>query len=223
MKSFEEIKAGVRMNIEAILQRYESKIAGGLTDSTEAAIANNVIKNCQTYLDNLNEIALIEIGFVTNSLIQAIQTAYNIHLQEYNQDIDGFMNRYITGFTPDGKPRPGSFLGQSQCLQLGISVAELSSCFRGISPMNNESGNKLRQMVNVSCNTKIPTKEELDQARREYESALRDEEEKRNKALMHFREMQRDAGLLRNGGMYYPLTVDPIYQEAKKKVSSSKA
>ena len=81
----------------------------------------------------------------------------------------------------------------------------------------------MNQMVNVSCNTKIPMKEELDQARREYESALRDEEEKRNKALMHFREMQRDAGLLRNGGMYYPLTVDPIYQEAKKKVSSSKA
>ena len=84
----------------------------------------------------------------------------------------------------------------------------------------------IKILYNIEKNgaySNIALNQELDQARREYESALRDEEEKRNKALMHFREMQRDAGLLRNGGMYYPLTVDPIYQEAKKKVSSPEA
>lgn len=220
MKSFEEIKVGVRMNIEDILQRYQNKITSGLTDSKEAVIANNVIKNCQTYLANLNEITMIEIGSMTNNLIQNIQTAYHLHLQEYYQDFDNFLDRYILGMTPEGKPKPGSYLGQFECLILGFGPKELS-CFRGISPLSNESGNHLRQAVNLNCGTKIPMAEELDQARKEYESAPNDDENAKDKAFIRLREMQRDAGLLRNGGMYYPLVADKAYQEAKSRISET--
>jgi len=187
---------------------------GGLSD-LEANAAHKTIRNCQSNIENIDEVTAIEIGAETNSLINAIQAAYKIYLTEYWQDFEGFINNYVAGVTPDGERKSGAFYGQFQCMELGVGVNDLL-CFKGRDPMHDEAGDLFRQVINANYGTNIPMSGIEQQALQNYRAvAFGDDEMAKAQALMQLREIQRDSGTLRNGVIYYTLATDQSYQQAK--------
>ena len=215
MRTFEEIQERMIASRNSIMQRAMQDLEkGGLKDWEERA-AYITIQECQSNIENIGEVTTIEIGAETNSLIKAIQTAYRFHLTDYWQNFERFIDNYVSGLTPDGERRNGAYFGQSQCLELGVGINELL-CFKGRDPMNSETGDLFRQIVNANCGTNIPMSGVEQQALQEYESvAFGDDEIAKAQALIHLKEVQRDSGTLRNGGTYYTLATDQNYQDAK--------
>ena len=219
MKTFESVRESELRHQHALITRGNNSLnAGGLKDYEEVAW-KRLIADCHTYVENIDEVTTISIGATTNSLINAIQKAYQFHLNDYWQDFDRFIDEYVTGLTPDGKPRNGAFFGQSQCLLLGVGPEELS-CFKGRNPMSNETGDLFRKLINNNYGTNIPMAGVVDQARSDWEAvAFGDDVEAKDRALMTLKEAQRDAGILQNGGTYYLLATDKNYQDAKSRCS----
>lgn len=215
MKTFEEIQESIKATEVSIMQRAMQTLEeSGLEDYEERA-ANITIQECQSNIENIEEVATIEIGAETNALIKSIQTAYQFHLVDYWQDFERFVDKYVTGLTPDGKFKSGAYFGQSQCLTLGVGINELI-CFKGRNPMSGETEDLFRQIVNSNCGTNIPMSGVAQQALQDYESvAFGDDEMAKAQAFIHLKEVQRDSGLLRNGRSYYTLATDQNYQDAK--------
>lgn len=215
MRTFEELQEIIKTNKTNTMQRVMQKLAnGGLTDFEEKA-SNMVIQDCQSSIENIGEVTTIEIGAETNSLIKAIQTAYQFHLTDYWQNFERFVNEYVTGLTPDGKLKNGSYFGQNQCFTLGVGINELI-CFKGRNPMDYETGDLFRQIINANYGTHIPMNGVEQKALRDYEAvAFGDDEIAKAEAFMHLKEVQRDSGALKNGGTYYTLATNQSYQEAK--------
>ena len=215
MKTFGELKESGKANIIAIMQRAMQKLEKGDLRLNDETVQNMIIQECQSNIKNIDEVTTIEIGAQTNLLIKAIQTAYQCHLNDYWQNFERFINDYVTGLTPDGKPKNGLYFGQDQCLMLGVGINELL-CFKGRSPMDSESGDLFRQIVNANFGTNIPMSGVVQQAIQDYEAvAFGDDEIAKAQAFTHLKEVQRDSGLLKNGGIYYTLATDQIYQDAK--------
>ena len=204
----------------SLIHRWRSSLEkGGLMDYEKRA-KQMVIESSKIYIDNIDEVTIIEIGSVTNSLIEAIKKAYQYHLVEYWQNFEKFMEKYIIGLTPDGKLKAGSFFGQSQCYELGVGLKELSICFKGKNPMTAETGDLFRKLINTNYGTNIPLTGVEEAALKEYESvAFGTDTDKKDQAFICLKEIQRDAGALKNGGDYYILATNQNYQEAKARCS----
>lgn len=215
MRTFEEIKKNELYRQNSLISRCSERLnEGGLRDFEERAMTM-VIDDSQSYIDNIDEVAKIKIGATTNSLIKAIQTAYKIHLNEYWQDFEGFVDEHVVGMTPDGKLKNGIYFGQSECLTLGIGVDDLS-CFKGCNPMSDEVCDVFRRSINDNYGTNIPMAGVEEAALQEYEEvAFTGDEEAKDNAFTHLKEVQRDSGTLMNGGTYYLLATNQQYQEAK--------
>lgn len=215
MKTFEEIKESMKSNKIFIMQRAMQDLKnGGLRDFEEKA-AKMTIQDCQSYIENIEEVATIEIGAETNSLIEAIQTAYKFHLTDYWQNFERFIDEYVLGLTPNGEPKNVAYFGKSQCLKLGVGISDLL-CFKGRSPMSSEACDLFKQIVNGNYGTNIPMSGVEQQALQDYEAvAFGDDEIAKAQAFIHLKEIQRDSGALRNGGTYYILAANQAYQDAK--------
>ena len=146
MKTFEEIKENIKKSNISLMQQTMQKLEQGGLKDYEKASANMIIRECQSVIENIDEAATIEIGAQTNSLIKSIGLAYTAHLNEYWQNFEEFINKYVLGLTPDGKEIPGMYLGRSACLELGVGIKELS-CFKGISPTSKEAGDLFRNVI----------------------------------------------------------------------------
>ena len=183
--------------------------------SNYARIADEILK----YLNNLDEMTIIEIGASTNSLIDAISRAYNDHLTDYHNNFERFMDDYIIGITEDGQLKSGAFYAQRECAVLGITTDDLEA-IKGVAPNSEEVADILRQDVNEKLGTSIPMANEMYEAEVEYQAALDSgDKELENAALVHLKEVQRDSGKLRNGGKFYLLANDQDYQAAKAQTS----
>lgn len=222
MRTFEELQEIIKANKISTLQRAKQALDKGDLEYFEKQTTNKIIQNCQSNIENIEEVTTIEIGAETNSLIKAIQDAYKIHLEEYWQDFERFAEEYVTGLTPDGKRKDGAYFGQSQCLELGIGIDELS-CFKGHDPMKGETGDLFKQVINTNYGTNIPMNGVEQQALEDYRTvAFGDDKTTKAQAFIHLREIQRDSGSLRNGVIYYTLATDKKYQEAKAICSEKK-
>lgn len=219
MKTFDEIKSDLmdryKMQLSDIQKNLDSVDISEDVKSNYARIADEILK----YLDNLDEMTIIEIGASTNSLIDAISRAYNDHLTDYHNNFERFMDDYIIGITEDGQLKPGAFYAQRECSALGITTDDLEA-IKGVAPNSEEAADILRQDVNEKLGTSIPMANEMHEAEVEYQAALDSgDKELENAALVHLKEVQRDSGKLRNGGKFYLLANDQQYQAAKAQTS----
>lgn len=215
MRTFDEIKEIMKENRLSIMQRAMEDIKNNNLKDFEKTALNMTIQKCQSNIENIEEVTTIEIGAETNSLIKAIQTAYQLHLNKYWDNFENFMDGYIIGLTPEGKPKYGTYFGQEQCYQLGISINELL-CFKGRNPMSSETEDLFRKIVNTNYGTNIPMSGVEQKALQDYDTvAFGHDEIAKAQAFMHLKEIQRDSGKLKNGGLYYTLATNKDYQNAK--------
>lgn len=215
MKTFEERKEEIKANQERIMQQAMEKIKNGNLNDWDEGVEKNIIIERQRNIENIDEVTTIDIGAETNSLIEQIKTQYEMHLVDYYQDFERFINEYIFGLNPDGKPKDRATSGKFLCMSLGVGANELL-CFKGKNPMKGETGDLFKQTVNHIYGTNIPMSDIENQAHQAYkEAAYSGDELEKAQAFMHLREIQRDAGKLKNGGSYHLLAYDQLYQEAK--------
>lgn len=216
MRTFEEIKETEKNTLMRLMQKSMQELEkGGLKDFEEQA-AKQTIQESQRNIENIDELTTIEIGAVTNSLIKAIQTAYSFHSTDYWSDFERFIDKYVSGLTPEGNQKNGPYFAQSECYELGVGINELL-CFKGKDPMSGETGDLFRQIINTNYGTNIPMSGIEQQALQDFNAvAFGDDEIAKAKAFVHLREVQRDSGKLRNGlGSYHLLATDQDYQDAK--------
>jgi hypothetical protein len=219
MKTFNDIQESVRANIISTMSDSSRKLQGESFNQANGAVAQMVVETCQGELANIDEVTTIEIGSLTNSLIGAVKKGYEFHSAEYWRDFEGFCDKYIVGLTADGGLKEGQFLGQAQCAILGIGVHDLS-CLKGSNPGSEDFGDSLRQEINQSMGTNIPMASDVRQAQEDYVSVCYGQDDvAKAQAFTHLKEVKRDAGEARNGGIYYPLATDRDYQAAKAMVS----
>ena len=219
MKTFDEVKAFVKAAQSTTMESAIEKLKNDDLKDFEERAYNSVVQNCQKNIENIEEVTTIEIGATTNSLIRSIQKAYQFHLEDYYQNFEGFIDDYVVGIAPDGSLKNGAYFGQAQCFELGIGVNELL-CFKGRNPMLDETGDLFRQTINANYGTNIPMASDAKQALQKYEAvAFGDDEEAKDQVFIHLKEVQRDSGILRNGGEYYILANDQAYQEAIERCS----
>lgn len=216
MRTFEEIKETEKYTCIRTMQKAMQELEKGGLKKFEEEANKQVIQNCQSKIENIDEVTTIEIGAVTNSLIESMQTAYSYHLTDYWSDFEKFIDKYVLGLTPDGKLKDGPYFAKSQCYDLGVGINELL-CFKGKDPMSGKTGDLFRQIINTNYGTNIPMSGIEEQALQDYNAvAFGDDEIAKAKAFVHLREIQRDSGSLRNGlGNYHLLANDQAYQDAK--------
>lgn len=208
MRNFEEMQKHVEANLTSAMQRCMDELKkDNLTEPMKKGISV-AIQDFQKYIDNIEEVTTIAIGSQTNRLIQQIQKAYRLNLKDYYNNFEKFIDEYVVK----------SDLGA----ELGVGVNELL-CFKGRDPLDEKTGDLLRQIVNTNCGTNIPMSGIEEQAIKEYNSTGFTDEIASAKAFVQLKEIQRDSGTLNPGAMqYYPLATDQKYQEAKAICASKK-
>ena len=86
MRTFDDIQYMIETDKARLMERSRKELeAGGLQDYKEHA-NTMIIRDCQDYLDNIDEVTTIDIGATTNDLIRAIQTGYKLHQTYYWQN-----------------------------------------------------------------------------------------------------------------------------------------
>ena len=214
MKNFEKVQSDLSTYMKSMVYTKIRTLENS-GKSNEETIKERLIKNYLRQIENIEEIATIEIGYSTNKLIRVIQRAYKYYFDEYWQDFDNFMEKHIIGVTPDGKLLSGERFGTYECLLLGLGIEELS-CFKGKDPLSDGTCNLFRSYINANYGTNIPMAGVEHQALNNYkEVAFRSDSEAKDKAFVKLREVQRDSGALKLGGEYHLLSTDKAYQEAK--------
>lgn len=205
MKTFDELKSEKLKNYTYHIDRMNNELAqGGLKDH-EVESNNTVIRNFQSYADNIDEVVTIDIGAYVNGLIGDIQREYKAHISYYWDGFERFVDEYLSK--------------NYYCNLLGIDATDLLG-FKGRDPMSDETCDFFRQFVNSKCGTNIPMSGTLEQAKKEYEEALMNGDEiAKDEAYVRLAEVQRDSGKLKNGADYYLLATDQQYQEAKARCS----
>ena len=221
MKTFEEIKENIKKSKISLMQQAMQKLKQGGLKDYEKASANMMIRECQSVIENIDEAATIEIGAHTNSLIKSIGLAYTAHSNEYWQNFEEFINKYVLGLTPDGKEIPGMYFGQSNCLALGVGIKELS-CFKRISPTSKEAGDLFRNVINANYGTNIPMSGIEEQALQNYYAVAVTDVIAKAQAYVHLMEVKRDSGELMSGGNYFLLATNQDYQNAKAMCTGKK-
>ena len=211
MRTFEEFKSSILRAKHNLMSRCQYEIKAGRLDDDEERVRRMVIRNRQLYIDNIDEVTTINIGATTNSLIRTIQKAYQQHSTDYLENFERFATEYIVGIIDNGEiKRQSQFVNSSgNCNKLGIGVDELATCFKGKSPMDNESGDFFRQLINLNYGTNIPMAGVQEQLLKDWKTSVYYEsgsdQKTKDTAFVKLREAQRESGLLQNGGDYYLL------------------
>lgn len=224
MKSFGEIT-----------KYLENARAGLITELFFVDVTDLKDKFIAYYLDDINnidEVARIEIGALTASLIEAIKTAIRYHRDDYEKDFNRFCFDYIGVFGVDNNKPKGPLYADVECRLLGISIDDLS-CLKNSNPEDESFGDKLRELINLNMGTNIPMAGVEEQANRDYLLALDSGDPARiDKEFVALREIQRDSGTLRikpvgapNGDSryctYYVLAKDEVYQRSKNALTQN--
>lgn len=210
MKKYEEFKKMVLENEKAKIRRAKQRLEEGKYNSQEQKIADEMlIKECTTFINNIDEVVAFEIGRQTNQLIRGFQTAFKYHTSEYFKNFSEFVDNYVRGITPDGKEKNGTFFCQSQCFDLGVGIQELS-CFKDNDPLKEETGDVFRTIVNANFGTNIPMAAEVKQAEEAYTTNPCKE------TLMHLMQVRRNSGNNRENMMEVSqLSINQENQEQK--------
>ena len=204
MKTFEELQEGIKTErISLIKDTMEGLEKSNLDVYTRGAM-NRAIEEYKRDIDNIEEIAIIDIGAAANTFIRGMQTVYQAHSNDYFQNFEKFIDDYVIG---------GDLLTEAR-LTLGVDRDELL-CFKGRNPMSNETGDLFRKIVNANFGTNIPMSNDEQEALQAYENVDRNDKFAAAEAFVRFKEIERDSGALKVGGHYYPLVSDEKYQEAK--------
>lgn len=216
MRTYEEVKGNIIKNERRTIQYQNSRLNDAEASDFDKEIATSVIKECQLYIDNVDEVTIIDIGADVNSLVKAIQQYYGLHISEYYGNFEYFMRSYIMGLASP-EPRDGylALAGESECLDLGISFEDLK-IFEGKSPFDDEVVNAFIEHVNRNFNTEVPRIGVYEEARKRYNDvAFSEDERTRAEALIALREVQKNGGYLRTGGEYYIEAKDEDLKDAK--------
>ena len=216
MKTFENFKAETLATQERIKNNFASKLnTEGLTDNYARAWTMG-FKEYENNIKNIDELAVIKLGSTTNGLISAIRRNYKNHFSEYWDTFENFINNYIIGKTQDGQIIPGSDASAvDACRELGITLEDLM-CFKGHDPLSDEMCDAFRQYININFGSNIPLSSVERKAEENYFSLpYNADEAEKDKAYLHFKEIQRDSGQLCKYGNYYFLADNKCYQDAK--------
>ena len=210
MKTYEEFKKMVLANEYSIMKGAKKRLDEDKYNHASNKTADEMlIKECATFIDNIDEVVAFEIGHQTNQLIRGFQTAYKYHTNEYFKNFSEFVDNYVRGITPDGKEKNGTFFCQSQCFDLGVGIQELS-CFKDNDPLKEETGDVFRTIVNANFGTNIPMAAEVKKAEESYRTNPCKE------TLMHLMQVKRNSG--NNGEQVMDvkqLSTNQEYQEIK--------
>lgn len=230
MRTFEEVKSQIEYVNRMLLQRSVEKLEndkkererptlGGKHNrlsTIDKSVAELMIQECQNVLENLEEATRIEIGAATNGLIRLMQERYQEFPDLYFELFDDFLEKNITGMDREGN-NVRYCAGVDLCMVLGVTNSELT-CFKDSNPMNSEVGDYFRQMINKNFGTTIPMNGELEKASQDYEFYYSGEDEvMKDQTFIKLKELQRDAGTLKNGPGYFLLGINSEYQEVKAK------
>lgn len=226
MKSFGEITKHLVNERVGLIKEH-------VRDSKDKFIDYYLIACYLDDINNIDEVARIEIGALTTSLIEAIKTAIRYHRDDYEKDFNRFCFDYIGVFGVDNNNKPkGPLYADVECRLLGISIDDLS-CLKNSNPEDESFGDNLRELININMGTNIPMAGVEEQANREYNEAKDGgNQDEIAKAFVSLREIQRDSGTLRiksvgapNGDgrycTYYVLANDEDYQSAKNALSQN--
>lgn len=210
MKTYEEFKKMVLANEYSIMRRAKQRLDEGKYNNDAFKKGDEMlIKDCSTFIDNIDEVVAFEIGRQTNKLIRGFQIAYKYHSNEYFKNFSEFVDNYVRGITPDGKEKNGTYFCQSECFNLGVGIQELS-CFKDNYPLKEETGDIFRTIVNANFGTNIPMAAEVKQAEESYITNPCKE------TLMHLMQVKRNSG---NNGKEMmdvrQLSTNSEYQEIK--------
>lgn len=167
MKTYAEIKDLELKNLYSKMAQATKRLEeGNYNGNHQQKGEEMIIKDYSTYIDNIDEVVAFKIGQATNSLIKGFQEAYKAYNNEYFKNFSDFVDKYIRGIAPDGTMKNGMFYCQSECYFLGIGINELL-CFKENDPLQEETGDLLRTIVNANYGTKIPMASEVKQAETE--------------------------------------------------------
>lgn len=215
MRSREEIKKG----LEKDFYEYLESAKGEIESEKNIALRRGLIaayKAVESYLENIDEVVDIEIGSATNTLISNINAAHAKERYDYDKDPRAFLTDKVVDMDKNGNRRFSSDVyGATECGILGIEPDELMIFFREPSAANDD---EFRKSVNWRLGTNIPTLEELKEAEVAYEKAAEPVEKAR--AFVTLKELQRNAGMLKRGGIYDILATNEAYQKAKEMCNS---
>lgn len=215
MRSREEIKKGLEQGFYEYLKSAKGKIESEKNNAIRSGLIA-AYKDTESYLENIDEVVDIAIGSATNNLISKINAAHAKESYEYDKNPKVFLTDKVVDEDKNGKRRFSSnAYGATECGILGIEPDELMIFFREPSAANDD---EFRKSVNWRLGTNIPTSEELKEAQAAYDEAV--ESVEKAKALVTLKELKRNAGMLKNGGMYNILANDEEYQEAKAMCNS---
>ena len=212
MKTFEEYKESCTEEITRDLQYAVNQCDDPKVSIHTKYKLRGFIEAQEKMLRNIDEFAVMEIGSTTNDLIEQIQLAYQLYPDEYFKDPESFITNRIIGYTPDGKRLDRTSYGLGQCIELGITLNDLSF-LKDRRPVDQETADMLRKNVNNILGTDIPLSGVEEQALKDYESS--EDELSKAEAYVRLKELQRNSGKLKNGGTYFFLADNQNYQEAK--------
>lgn len=228
MKTFDEVKETVKYYQSAYIERAQTVLKNNPDlDNYQVDAKNNLIKLCSDAIEHLDEAAVIEIGYNTNKVIEGMLNAYRDNaFVNYNGDFDRFIRERIVGLTGDNKRIPKNlFYEQDAFFNLGLSVSDYKVFdYTGKQIPDHkqfllEAGEKFKQRVNENFGTSIPSLEEEQAIVDRENNSLSLDEFEQAKALVAFKEANRDSGRLKKGITYDLLENDEAYLKAKEIVN----
>ena len=209
----------VKMAVEDLDDLDDFVEKGGLFYTKRLNRCKDAIGLCMNEFANLDECAVIEIGNCTNTIIDVMKNIYEFFPDEYVEDFEGAIKRHVFG-KGNSKHNIVIHYGKHECDTLGIDVDDLA-LFKGKNPLDDEVGDSFRRIVNENYGVNIPMAGVVDDAF-DYYTSIKDSGDDMEilRAYVMLRELQRDAGLLKNGndGMFNLLEDDEFYQNAKNAI-----
>jgi len=219
MRTFEEIRGYLLKENQRFLRGHEMKLAEGNLNDFDRQIEQRIIANTKTAVENIDEVAMIEIGGAAKTLVSQVKNAVMSNPVDFYRNPTLFLDSKVRGIREDGSPMRGQYWGQQQCMQLGINTKELYDIF-GKDPLSANTEANFINYVNTQFGTQVPTEAELRHAEERYKEARKSGNESLiAEATVNMLECARNAGRTRNGGIYYPLAQNETYLSAKQIMS----
>ena len=203
-KDFTSVKETLIKNNEDNIRIVGEKIANGFVKTTpEKIIAQSILHSSEDVLDNIEDATIIEIGYLTNTILKQIENKFNQDSNSYYLDFECFIT---------------SLIDNSNAIKTGLGLSlEDFTCFKGKLPTDPLVQDLFKQNINNQFKTNIPLNEEVQKTREAWQSAPDDDEYAKALAFINLRDMQKNNGNLKTGpSTYVFLTNNPAYQKAKK-------
>ena len=222
MRTFEEVKEILANEGYRLRNVHQSELLKpGLREREIENAYKRRLVDIEKILQNLDEVATIEIGDSVNKIIEQIKEKCKINYSDYLNNFHEFCGFHIMGTIKRDDNRFGA-RAKSECECLGITLDDLQ-CLKGQNPVTDFNfGDQLRERVNYAMGTSIPMASELTTIEKECSFNSMDDEITRANKVVRLMEAKRDAGLLKEGHFSYNQLVYNEYYQNNKVIATGR-